>query len=466
MDGKKLIDDIHKVVDIISDVPQNKYISVLTHYDADGLSAGGALLRTLAKTDKNFHIRAVTELNEKVIREFFKSKAYLHIITDLGSGELNLLDRLSKEYNLRNLIVIDHHKINGESTDITVVNPEIYNIDGGSADCASILSSLVGYYALEDPYFLEIGLVGATGDMQVFEPKDLTEYVLREGIKRDYVKVVKDFIFFQNKHLPIFKAIIWTFLPYIPGFSGRDDIGLRIVREAGIEVEKADGSYKTVNDLTDYERNKLLETILKYVLKSGVEDLKPQDLLQDVILFPHENHPLLSNSIDFSSLVNTAGRMGYDYLGILVAAGVRGEYVNDIESIYTDRRRLLAKYLSLVEKNLELYNDLLLIADLRGKDVNPRFAGTISTILSKSLLYQDKVVFVLLNDGLRIKISARAPKKLVSKGFDLSKIMNDLARKYGGHGGGHNVAAGASLEKDDDNLKRYILDLVNSYVTS
>lgn len=46
------------------------------------------------------------------------------------------------------------------------------------------------------------------------------------------------------------------------------------------------------------------------------------------------------------------------------------------------------------------------------------------------------------------KVSARAPKELVRKGLNLSDIMRDAAAEVGGMGGGHAVAAGATVPED------------------
>ncbi len=460
-----LLKDLKAAGEKILDVPDDEYIAVLTHYDADGLSAGGALLRLLEGLGKKYIIRSVTDLSEDNVKSFLRVDAGLHIITDLGSGELDKIKMFKESYNVREVVILDHHKVGGDPEDIFLVNPELYGVDGGSADCAAVLSSYMGYELLDDPYFTEIGLVGATGDMQVYDPKDLTHKILEEAIRQKMAEKIRDFIFFQNRSLPIFKAITWTYVPYIPGFSGRDDIGLRLVKKAGIEVEKGSGVYKTVDDLSDYEKNRLLEEILHYILGLGVDDLKPRDLMIDIIMFPKEDHYLLRYSLDFSNLVSAAGRLGRDSLGIIVASGVRGDYVKEVEEIYEERRKLLGKYLSYVENNKKVIDDIVLV-DLRDTDVSPRFGGTISTILSKSLVYSDKVVFVLLRNVEKIKISARAPKSLVDRGLNLSEIMRDVAERFGGNGGGHNVAAGASILRDDGTLLNYLVESVRSAISS
>jgi RecJ-like exonuclease len=44
-----------------------------------------------------------------------------------------------------------------------------------------------------------------------------------------------------------------------------------------------------------------------------------------------------------------------------------------------------------------------------------------------------------------VKVSARGSHTLVREGLDLSAVMREAARSVGGDGGGHDVAAGATI---------------------
>jgi RecJ-like exonuclease len=56
------------------------------------------------------------------------------------------------------------------------------------------------------------------------------------------------------------------------------------------------------------------------------------------------------------------------------------------------------------------------------------------------------VGFAELEDG-EIKASARATEELVEKGLNLSLAMKKAASALNGIGGGHNIAAGATIPK-------------------
>ena len=63
------------------------------------------------------------------------------------------------------------------------------------------------------------------------------------------------------------------------------------------------------------------------------------------------------------------------------------------------------------------------------------------------------------DDG--VKVSARADRSLVRKGLDLSSVMKIASEMVGGYGGGHNIAAGATIPKGKEEV---FLDAVDDMV--
>jgi RecJ-like exonuclease len=51
-----------------------------------------------------------------------------------------------------------------------------------------------------------------------------------------------------------------------------------------------------------------------------------------------------------------------------------------------------------------------------------------------------------------VKASARATQILVDKGLDLSVVINNAAKSVDGTGGGHNIAAGATIPKGKEEM--------------
>jgi RecJ-like exonuclease len=60
-----------------------------------------------------------------------------------------------------------------------------------------------------------------------------------------------------------------------------------------------------------------------------------------------------------------------------------------------------------------------------------------------------------------IKVSARGTEELVEKGLDLSSALHKAAKTLNGIGGGHNIAAGATITKGKE---EEFLDLVEKEI--
>ena len=71
------------------------------------------------------------------------------------------------------------------------------------------------------------------------------------------------------------------------------------------------------------------------------------------------------------------------------------------------------------------------------------------------------IAFVDAEDGT--KVSSRANRNLVDRGLNLSEIMKTASGIVGGMGGGHSVAAGATIPPDK---KEEFLDVVEDLVAS
>jgi RecJ-like exonuclease len=91
------------------------------------------------------------------------------------------------------------------------------------------------------------------------------------------------------------------------------------------------------------------------------------------------------------------------------------------------------------------------IVVVRGEGIiDENMTGAVSSLVSSSTLFgASKVTLVVTStkDG-GTKVSARATEELLAKGVNLGRVLQHLTPKYGGTGGGHAIAAGATLGRD------------------
>jgi RecJ-like exonuclease len=72
--------------------------------------------------------------------------------------------------------------------------------------------------------------------------------------------------------------------------------------------------------------------------------------------------------------------------------------------------------------------------------------------------------FVLTEDGEGLKVSGRATRALVKRGLNLSHVMKQVTKSIGNGsvGGGHDIAAGATIPIDK---KQKFLELAENMVS-
>ena len=97
---------------IVETVQKDGFIHCFSHLDADGVAAAGVMGKALYRLDAKFRVRITQQLDEKIIGEIGADKPQLVILTDFGSGYLDLLNE--KIPNVK-VIILDHHQINGTS---------------------------------------------------------------------------------------------------------------------------------------------------------------------------------------------------------------------------------------------------------------------------------------------------------------------------------------------------------------
>ena len=90
----------------------------------------------------SFRIRVMQWVDEKIIGEIISDKPQLVILTDFGSGYLDLLNE--KIPNVK-VVILDHHQVNSKvfNPNFVQVNPHLFGIDGAT----DVSGSGVAYFA-------------------------------------------------------------------------------------------------------------------------------------------------------------------------------------------------------------------------------------------------------------------------------------------------------------------------------
>jgi RecJ-like exonuclease len=96
---------------------------------------------------------------------------------------------------------------------------------------------------------------------------------------------------------------------------------------------------------------------------------------------------------------------------------------------------------------------------------NSSLGGVVAGIAMNYILDEKKPLFSLTRNETEkeIHVSCRGNQQLVKNGLDLGAAMKTVAGSLGGYGGGHKIAAGATIafEKEQDFLQQVDLLLVS-----
>jgi len=438
---------------ISEEAEKGSQILVLSHFDADGLAAAGAIGAALHRLHSMLHVRAVDGLDEDTLNQAPIETSDLTIFADFGSGVLDLLShRIQKK-----AVVLDHHQPVGTSeAKITHVNPHIFGFDGAAEISAAGVAYLAARAIDQNNIDLSaLAVVGALGDMQDRGEKrslhGLNSMIVEDGTKAGCLKLDRDLVLYGRETRPIHRALAYTSNPFLPGLSSQEDRCLALVTSAGIPV-KQEERWRTLADLREDEKQNLLSAIIKAVASKGGAGKVALNLIGTAYTLPKEDRGVPTRDArEFSSLLNACGRMNRQGVALSICMGERGRAMDEAQEVLTEYRRTVAQYMTWITETPERVEELNSVYIIHGEGtIDENMTGTISTILVSSGMFDPmKAVLVMATTRAgELKISARGTEQLVAGGVNLGKILQELTARHSGSGGGHDIAAGANIPID------------------
>jgi RecJ-like exonuclease len=435
-------------------IQKDGFISVFSHLDADGVAAAGVICKALYRLDARYRVRVMQWVDDKIVGEVMADKPNLVILTDFGSGYLDILTEKLPNYKV---VILDHHQVTGNPSNPNIVqlNPHVYGIDGAT----NVSGSGVAYFAAKalNPANVDlapIALVGALGDMQdKYEQrglKGLNEIILNDAVAAGLIKVEKDLTFFGRETRAIHRMLATTTTPFIPGLSGEEDKALVFLTNLNIPLKQGD-KFRALVDLTDEERKRLCSALADHLLSKGLH-VEVDNLIGCIYVFTKEEpNTALRDGREFSVLLNSTGRMDRPSLGIAICMGDRKAALEESNKILEDYRKSINKYLGWVSEKPERMRELQNTYVIYGENyINEKIIGTVSSIIVSTLANNEKplLAFANIEAEKAAKFSGRTTEAALRKGVNLGDVMRLASESNGGKGGGHNIAAGAQVPLD------------------
>ncbi|TMI48048.1 DHH family phosphoesterase [Candidatus Bathyarchaeota archaeon] len=468
-DGDKLA-RLHKqaseTASLIREKASDDTILLASHFDADGISAGSIMLSAVNRLGSVPHLRIIDSVNERILDQIEAIESDLVIFTDIGSGYLEIISKILRN---RDIVVADHHQPLGEpGSNLHHFNTHILGFDGSEeisgAGTAYLLAKALDSRNTD---LSAMAIVGALGDQQDKGPerrfKGLNADILKDAVESKVIEVTKDLIFFGRQTRPIHRAIASTTDPFLPGLSGEEDRCLALLDAAGIPT-KVDDRWRTISDLSLEEKSRIVDKIIEHTISSKFPGEIVLNLIGSVYTLTREEPGTsLRDAREFATLLNSCGRMNRAGLGIAIGIGDRGESYQEAQQLYSEYKTQLSKYMNWVATAPNATRTGKNVVIVNGKGIiDESMTGAVSSLISSSKLFGESKVTVVttLTRSGEAKVSTRATEQLVQKGVNLGKILQNLSPKYGGIGGGHAIAAGATIPSSE--LDRFLRDLEKS----
>ena len=422
-------------------IENDEIIRIISHNDADGISAAAVIANALKEEDVQFHTTIIPRLKEDMVNQLRSEKYDLFIFSDMGSPFI-------KEFNTykHDVIVADHHQVNDTEAESNVIhiNPHLFGIDG-SKDLCGAGSAYLAVRDLNKKHLAHFALIGAFGDMQGqggFTGVNST--ILGDAIESGVVEIHEGLKIVSKASEPIFKSLAYTFSPPLPGISGDLEGAQEFLEKRGL-------SYGIkFTDLEDEEKD---------LLKDALININP-DIFGDCYTVPKEV-PLLRDLEEYSHILDACGKNKKQGLGLSIALGEKDQALDAALRLQRQYRDQIVKGLEWIKR--EGAQQLNAIQYLYSEDkVLKSVMGTIASIgLSVELLDNSKPVIGLSRLHRDIKISGRTTREMVDRGVNLGKALQDSSNNFNGTGGGHDIAAGAMIPYEaKDNFLHLVDEMV------
>jgi len=420
----------------------NNPIRLISHNDADGISSSSIMAVSLLRENKQFHLSNVKGFNQELIDRLKKESNSLIVITDLGSGQIELLKDIDSK-----IIVIDHHLGNGTPpSNVYELNAHKIEIDGTYEACASSLAFTVSVSMNEKNWDLApLAIAGIIGDRQnVGGLKGHNKQLVDSAVKNNSIKVVQSLSLYGAN---LREALTYSVEPYILDYSGNLSKIDGVLKELNI-----DGTTK-VSMLTDSQISLLGSWIITKLIAQGAA---PE---QFDSLFTNQYY---SDTMDFdaatlSTLLNSCGNHDDTSTGI-------GVCFNNPHSIEKSKKYQLDSQSLILEsmKKASIDSQTLSAIQYFYTDKSS-IKGAVCGLSMCQFLDQSKPTLVLFKSEDKVLISSRGTQSLVSKGLNLAEALRDASSNFNGQGGGHPIASGATIPLGSESE---FLETVNQIVST
>ncbi len=461
-DIQRMDRDLSKAADALRDA---RTVRVVTHIDADGITAGAIADRTLERLGKDYTVDFEKKITDEVVASINSSPEDLVWVCDLGSGYLSEFDR-------EGLIITDHHvpdpRRSGRQTcldsfgSIDHLNPHSYGMDGSYEVCGAGMTYLLSKKV--DPGNMDLAhlaVVGAVGDFQDSSHGRLVSMnhtILQDAVVNGDVVVEDDLRYFGRDTRPINQYLQYSSEPAIPGVSDNPKGCFELLDSLGIPA-KVGNRWRVWSSLEPDEHDRAVDRICELLGPEASE----RAVGEMYRVTRYDRSTGLGDAKEFATVLNSCGRYDDAPTGLRVCRG-DVEALRAAENNRAEHRRQISTAMTYIRDNHLIRERRFIQWFDAGSDIRETVVGIVAgMVLSSPESKRNLPIIAFADSDDGVKVSARANRDLVDRGLDLSMVMKTASGIVGGFGGGHTVAAGATIPPD---RKEEFLDIVEDLISS
>jgi len=451
-------------------IDKSKTVKLISNLDADGITAASIMVRTLERQNLSYSLTILHQLKDSNAKELADEDFDVYIFCDLGSGQLK---SLNKHFKGKKVFVLDHHEVQGKPEENVVqINPHDFGFDGSAEISASgVCFFFAKTVSKENENLAHLAIIGAIGDVQEKNGfKGLNKEILDIAEKNNKIRVEKGLKLFGLQTRAIHKLLEYSSDLFIPDVSGSESGAVQFLRRMSIEpsdnknsknfwgekslrISHKKGRWRTYNDLADDEKKRLAAGIVMKRQTGGVKN--PEDIFTNVYLLEEEVPGHFKDAKEFSTLLNSCGRMNNASLGIGACLGDKKQRSKALSSLMDYKKEIISSMNWYKDHASREKSDRIIKGSnyiiINAKDnVLSTMIGTIASIISKNSEMEDNIFVLSMarNPDNTTKISLRVTGNPV--GADLKSIVAELVARVGGEAGGHQFAAGAVIDTEKE----------------
>lgn len=420
---------------------ENDKFRIVSHYDADGISSASIILSACLRSGKEIHLSVVQQLKPDLVEELNKEDNENIIFTDLGSSHLSLINKIEAE----NIIILDHHEVTDSLEEGHHVNPHLIGLDEDNISGSGVTYLFAKLLSEENKDLASLAVIGAIGDIQEenWEMKGLNKEIVDQALESGLLSQEKGLRLFGRLSRPLYKALMYTTNPCIPGVSENESGAIQFLSEVDFDPKNEDGNWRKLNDLDEEEKKTLGSAIIQERINSDIEN--PEEIFGHV--YDLENFEgKFSDARELSTALNACGRMSKPEVGVLACADDE-EAMESMKGILNGYKRLLGRYINKVKDSKEEMvqeEDGFVLIDGIGQ-IHENFIGTVSSVLRSSIADGKPIMGLADSSEKELKISIRIPDEM---NLDLSQILGEIGDELECETGGHEKAGGGYINED------------------